>query len=392
MPSPDRSAPVWMLACGQTLGYASLFYIFPALILSLESALGWGRGTLAAGPTLAVVIAAGLAPVAGRLVDRGFGPALMGGGAILGAVALAGLARAETPAGYLAAWGVIGLAQSASLYEVCFAVLVRRFGAAARPAIIRVTLVAGFASSLAFPAGAVLADLVGWRGAVWVAAAAMALIVAPLHLVAARRLHRASPPPAGPTEARAGLHAALRRPAFWLLMAVFALLSLNHWVLINFLVPVLIEQGAARGVAVLAASLVGPSQVVGRLVLMRYEARIGSGMATRLTIAGMIAASLALMAAGLTPALVFAFALLQGAALGVLTILRPVMVAETLGPEAFGAVAGVIAVPSLAASAAGPVLGAALLGLGDAPLLIATALALAVAALVLATLAARRSA
>ena len=381
-----------MLAIGQTLGYASLFYIFPALILSLEAGLGWGRTTLAAGPTLAVVLAAGLAPLAGRLVDRGFGAALMTGGALVGAAALSGLAAATTPAGYLGAWAVIGLAQAASLYEVCFALLVRRFGAAARAAIIRVTLVAGFASSLAFPAGALMADGIGWRGAVWVAAGVMAVVVAPLHLWAARRLQAASPPPAAPAEARAGLRAALRRAEFWLLMAVFALLALNHWVLINFLVPVLIAQGAAQGVAVLAAALVGPSQVIGRLVLMRFETRIGGGLATRLTIAGMTLAALALLAAGLSPALVFAFALLQGAALGMLTILRPVMVAETLGQESFGAVAGLIAMPSLGASAAGPVLGAALLGLGGAPLLITAALGFALCALALVALAARRSA
>ena len=154
---------VWLLATGQTLGYACMFYSFAALILSLESDLGWDKRLFALGPMLAIGMAAVLAPVMGRQVDEGRGQALLLGGAVLGGLALLGLTQMRSPWQYLALWAVIGVAQSACLYEVAFAYLVRRYGAEARARIIRVTLVAGFASTLAFPAGAALAEAFGWK-------------------------------------------------------------------------------------------------------------------------------------------------------------------------------------------------------------------------------------
>ena len=94
-----RAWPVWALAVGQTLGYACFFYIFAALVLAWTTDLGWDKATLAAGPTLAIALSAILAPLVGRLVDKGFGAALLAGGAGVGALSLLWRAQVTTPAG-----------------------------------------------------------------------------------------------------------------------------------------------------------------------------------------------------------------------------------------------------------------------------------------------------
>lgn len=380
------AGPVWALAVGQTLGYAAFFYIFAALIADWEAALGWGKPAFALGPMLAIGISAVLAPVAGQAVDRGFGPELLVGGAVLGGLSLLGLSQVRVPGEYLLAWAGLGVAQASCLYEVCFAFLIRRYGTAARPAIIRVTLVAGLASTLAFPSGAALALALGWRGAVLVAAGVVLGVMVPLHLWAGRAIRRSAPPPipGGAAHDRAAPRHALRRPAFWGLAAVFSLVGLNHWMLMSFLVPLLTMQGAAPAIAVAAAATVGPGQVVGRLVLMRWEARIGTARATVVTMGGIMLASLFLFVAGLSPVLVFGFALIQGASLGVMTILRPMLVAEALGQAGYGAISGMLSIPTLAASAVAPVLGALLLEGGGPRVMIAVCFALASAAMVVA--------
>lgn len=379
---PGERAGVWLLALGQTLGYACFFYIFAALVLSWEAALGWDKAVLAAGPTLAIVVSASLAPFVGRAVDLGFGRRMMIGGAVLGGLALLLLSQARMPPVYLAAWAGLGAAQALCLYEVCFAFLIRRYGTAARAAITRVTLVAGLASTLAFPAGAWLAATLGWRGAVLVAAFVALGLVAPLHWLGTRGLR-----PRGtaevPVRHPAPLHV-LRSKAFWVLAGVFSLTNVNHWMLISFLLPVLAERGVASGLAVTAASLIGPAQVLGRLALMRAEGRFGTRPAMWLTVGGMVAAAGLLALAEAGPAFAFAFAATQGAAMGVMTILRPVLVAETLGRQGYGAIAGMMSIPSLIASATAPVLGAVLLKAGGSGLLISVAGALALLALCLA--------
>lgn len=64
---------VWFLAAGQMLGYACFYYIFAALVVAWHESLGWDKALLALGPTLAILIAAGLAPFVGRAVDRAGG-------------------------------------------------------------------------------------------------------------------------------------------------------------------------------------------------------------------------------------------------------------------------------------------------------------------------------
>ncbi len=356
-----RGPAVWMLAVGQTLAYACLYYIFAALILSWEQDLGWERTLLATGPTIAIVISASLAPLMGRLVDLGKGPEIMLAGAALGAVALSLLALSTTPATYLTAWALIGLAQSASLYETCFAFLIRRLGPAARPAIVRVTLVAGFASTLAFPAGAGLSAWIGWRGAVWVAAAIMGPVMIPLIWLATRVIRREGAAPQDRAADQGAWGRAIRSRRFWVLAAIMALVALNHWMLVNFAVPIFVERGSPEPMAVFAASTVGPAQVLGRLILMRFEARIGTARATQITFLGMALGTFALWAAGLSPQLIFVFTAVQGAAVGVMTILRPILISEVMGPSGYGAIAGTIQIPALLAGALAPLLGALVL-------------------------------
>ncbi|MCF1708362.1 MFS transporter [Tabrizicola sp. J26] len=378
------SRAVWMLALGQTLAYACIFYIFAALIVRWRAELGWSDSVFALGPTLAILVSAACAPFAGRAVDRGFGTWMMTGGALLGALFLAVLATTRSPQSYLLAWLGLGVAQAMSLYETCFAVLIRRFGPESRAAITRVTLVAGLASTLAFPAAAVLSASFGWRGAVWVAAGTMLLVVAPLHLIGARTLDGDRMALQASAGRRIGALSRLRDGRFWQLALLFSLLNLNHWMLVSFLIPVLHEKGVGETLAVAVASCIGPAQVAGRFALMRAEARIGTRPAALLTLASVVVASLMLLAAGLAAPIAFAFALTQGAAMGTMTILRPVIVSSTLGMEGYGATAGLMSIPTLLASAAAPVLGAFLLSQGGAVLLVAATTALAAAALALA--------
>ena len=293
------------------------------------------------------------------------------------------MAGAGDDAGWLIGWAGLGLAQAVCLYEVCFAFLIRRLGPDARAAIVRVTLVAGFASTLAFPSFAALADVAGWRVAVLAAAGVAAGVILPLHWAGARAIRRHAPPPrvAATGTTGAGYGATLRNPVFWGMGGVFAIVGLNHWMMISFLVPVFVSQGATAALAVIAASTVGPAQVAGRLVLMRFETRVGNAAATRATLAATVLAVPILWVADIAPGLILGYALLQGAALGVITILRPVLIAEITGPTHYGALSGIIQIPALAASAAAPTVGALMLDGPGLEALLALSLGLSAVAL-----------
>jgi len=384
-PSGGDSIAVWMMAVAQTFSWASLYYIYGALLVWIEADTGWSRAQLAIGLTLALLVSAACVTQLGKLVDRGLGVELLMAGALLGGLGLLALSRVNTLAGWYMVWAVIGVAMSASLYDMCFAFLTRRLGLGARSAIIRVTLVGGLASTLAFPAGALLAQQFGWRGALLAFAALQIAVTLPLYFTAGRRLRRAERA-AKPdvTVDKGALARVIRTAKFWMLAAIFGLAAMDHAMLVTYFIPVFTGLGLVKASAVAAASMVGPFQVLGRIALMMQGKRAGSLTTTRAALIGLVLASATLLAAGLAPRLVFLFAAIQGASVGMMSILRPVLIAEVLGRGGFGAVSGAIAAVPLVTSALAPLVGAALLGWGGIAGLLAGSLTLALVALALA--------
>ncbi|WP_136658955.1 MFS transporter [Nitratireductor sp. XY-223] len=371
---------VWLLAAGQAIVWAGLFYSFAALLLSWEEGLGWAKTDLTLGLTAAVLVSAILSPVAGRIIDAGNGRLLLTSGCFGGAAMLALLSTVDSQASFIGLWALIGVAQAASLYEPCFAFVTRTMGHSARGAITRISLCAGFASTIAFPSGAWLADVLGWRGAVLIFALAVATVGAPLMFAGATILHRgdrAEHKPEHKASNRDAVRAAMARPAFWLLAFAFPMIGLNHGLLLNHILPILADRGLEQTLAVTVASVIGPMQVAGRLAMMRVEHRISAMTMTVVCFAGITIASLLLLNAGASPVLAFGFAALQGAAYGLTNILKPVVTAETLGRAGFGSISGLLAVPYLASFAIAPFAGAWLWQIGGYNLAITGAGAMA---------------
>jgi MFS family permease len=378
-------AAVGLLAIGQTLTYGGVYYAFPAILPDLEAATGWTKATLALGPTLSYLLMALVTPLTGRLVDRGLGGEMLAFLPVPAAFAIALMGFVQTPVQWLILWAVVGVALAGCLYETCFAFLTRRLGPEARPAIVRVTLIAGFSGTIAFPLGHWLANGYGAAGALIGFACLMIFAAVPANLIGARIL-RASTRLAGAERApapRGMVRAALAKPAFWGIGAILSLAYLNHGVLLTYVIELFSSRGAGEGMVTLAAATIGPSQVLGRFLLMLNEVRVGNRLATYGALGALVAASLALWLAGVVPLAIFLTALAQGAGVGIISIMRPVLIAEHLGREGFGAISGAIAIGPILASAAGPLVGAWLLGLGGPGLVIAACAGLASAAMLL---------
>jgi MFS family permease len=225
--------------------------------------------------------------------------------------------------------------------------------------------------------------VLGGQGAL-VVFAGLVLLASPLNAVAVRQLRRRERAAQTLAPAAPGvLGAALRRPAFWMIAAGFLAVYLNHGILITYALILFADRGAGPGLAALAAACIGPAQVAGRLALMAAGARVTTAQATMASLGGVVVAGVLLWLAGVTPLLIFGFALAQGAGIGLTSILRPVLIAEILGREGFGAISGAAAVAPILASAAAPTVGALLLGAGGTGLVLAVCLGLAVIGLAL---------
>ena len=384
-PSPAARARfhsiVWPLAIAETIVWAAMYYGFPALLPAWERDLGWSKGELSFAFTASLLVSASLVPVAGRLIDRGHARAIFTGGAVLGAALLALLCAVTEYWQFLCVWIGLGVAMSATLYEACFAVLVRSTGDRARRAITIVSIVAGLAGTVAFPSAHLLTGALGWRGAVLVFAAAVGAVAVPLIWSACRRAETQATMHAPEPSASAGQAMAVaRRPVFWLLATAIFLAALDHGMLISHVLPILDDRGIDVGLAVLAASCVGPMQVAGRLVLMAADRFASTVVASTGCFAMMAIAGVCLLDAGSAPALLIGFVVLQGAGIGIASVMRPVVTAELLGRRNFGVVSGLVGLMHMGGYALGPSVSAMVWAWGGYDRVIVLAIVAAVAA------------
>ena len=371
---------VWPLAIAETIVWAAMYYSFPALLPTWESELGWSKTELSIAFTLSIVVSASLTPVAGRLIDRGLAREIFTGGAVLGAVLLALLATVTELWQFYCIWIGLGVAMSSTLYEACFAVLVRATGEQARRAITIVSIFAGLAGTVSFPGAHLLSGAFGWRGTVLVFAAVVLAVAVPLiwsgcrHVEAGAKTHAPSP------SANAAQALEVTRDATFLLLAVAVFLAaLDHGMLISHVLPILDDRGIDPGLAVVAASLVGPMQVAARLVLMAADRRAGARIASVGCFAMMAAAGVCILHADTMPALVIGFVVLQGAGIGVASVMRPVVTAELLGRKNFGVVYGLIGFMHMGGFAIAPAVSAFVWAWGGYDRVIGLAIAAAAA-------------
>ena len=187
LPSVHRSAPaIVCLGLSQLIGWGVTFYLIGALGPAITAGLGWNSAVVYGGFSAAIVTMALVSPIAGLAVDRWGGRRVMPAGAVLSALGCVALASAHALPHYYLAWVVLGAGMRLSLYDAAFASLARAAGPTARRPMSQITLFGGLASTVMWPVGHLLAEWLGWRGAV-LAYGALALATAPLFLALPRQ-------------------------------------------------------------------------------------------------------------------------------------------------------------------------------------------------------------
>jgi len=366
-PLSGRSLFITGLGIGQICSWGSLYYSFPLIAEAMERDLGWSKPDLFGAATLGLALGGMAAFPVGAAVDKGHGRWVMAAGAGLAGLCLLAWSQVQQLWLFYSLMAAIGVLQAATLYEPAFAVVARRTGAAgARAGITALTLWGGFASTVFIPLIQILLDLAGWRGALVALGAVNLVVCAPLYAAVIRPAadHAASPVHAlalsGAGTLRQVMGRVARRPTFWALAVAFTAYAATFSAFTFHLYPLLLERGFTAGSVVLAMAIIGPTQVAGRIAVSVFAPRAPVRLIGSCAVLAFPVAILAL--AWLPPsfALVAAIVALYGSANGIMTIVRGLAVPEMLTRQAYGAVNGALAAPSMLARALAPA-GAALL-------------------------------
>jgi MFS family permease len=375
----QRQLPI-ILALGstQTLAWASSYYL-PALLADpMARDLGVSSNWIFGAFSASLVISAMLGPRIGRQIDLVGGRQVLSASNLTIAAGLALLGLSQSVAVMAIAWLVLGIGMAMGLYDAAFAALGRIYGTEARRSITGITLMAGFASTVGWPLTAWGLSHIGWRDTCFAWAAANILIGLPLNFLMMPAIKGARQAAVSAEKPRLPLDRTMILLAF-----IFAAVwTVTGAMAVHF--PRILEtMGATHVEAIAAGALIGPAQVVARVLEASVLSRFHPLWSTRLaclthpigaavvTIFGSAAAS--------------AFALLHGSGNGILTIARGTLPLSIFGPKDFGYRLGIIGAPARMAQAVAPLAFGLLIDvMGARVLIVSSALSLsALAALFL---------
>ena len=343
-----RAVVVSTLGVTQTLAWGSTYYLPAVFADPISAELGisheWFFGVFSA----ALLVSGLLGPLAGRMIDRHGGRDILAATSVVFAAGLVCLSMASGPAGLALGWAVIGVGMGFGLYEAAFATVTGLYGLEARNAITGITLYAGFASTVGWPASALFIESFGWRGA--------CLAWAALHVLVGLPLNRLLVPKAnGPVVEESHHETPVNVSSA---MAVLAFVFAAGWFVSTAMaahLPRLLEAlGTSTAVAVGAGALIGPSQVAARLVEFTLLRRVSPLVSARLAL-GLHPVGAVLLAL-IGPPAAIVFVALHGAGNGLLTIARGTVPLALFGAAGYGLRTGILGAPARLLNGAAPLL------------------------------------
>jgi predicted MFS family arabinose efflux permease len=376
--SPRQLPIILALGTTQTLAWASSYYL-PALLADpMAHDLGISTNWIFGAFSASLVISAMLGPRIGRQIDLVGGRQVLSASNLIIAAGLVLLGFSQSVAVMAFAWLVLGIGMAMGLYDAAFAALGRIYGTEARRPITGITLMAGFASTVGWPLTAWGLSHIGWRDTCFAWAAANILIGLPLNFFMLPAIKGAKQAAATAEKP----HVPLDRTMILLAFVFAAVWTVTGAMAVHF--PRILEAtGATHVEAIAAGALIGPAQVIARILEASVLSRFHPLWSTRLACLThpIGAAVVAIFGA---PAAT-AFALLHGSGNGILTIARGTLPLSIFGPKDFGYRLGIIGAPARMAQAIAPLAFGLLIDvMGAKVLMVSSALSLsALAALFL---------
>lgn len=349
-----------ILGIGQICSWGTLYYSFPLIALSMQQELGWTKAELYGGATLGLLTMAMLSFPVGVAIDRGWGKWIMAGASLAAMGVLSWWSVTDHLMSFYVICALAGAIQAATLYEPAFAVLARRVGPAnARSGITHITLWGGFASTVFVPIIGALIVRYDWRATLLILGM-VNVVYGIIYLFTIRpdrdveHAQNAQARKEHVTRDRQIVRDNLRSQLFWILLIALTVYAGSFSAFTFHMYPLLQEKGLSEADVVMAIAVIGPAQVLGRILITVFA----KDMPLRIvgaTLIGIFPVTFSLLYPATlsfwTVAVLFA---VYGVVNGTFTIVRSFMVPEMLSKHAYGALNGIITVCATTARAIMP--------------------------------------
>lgn len=345
-----RNFLTFLLGFSQIYAWATTYYLPATLANIVVDEMGQSYLTIIGGFSWALLIGGLSAPKIGSWIDSEGGRRPLFTGSLLMGLGLAILSQTNNMLTWYIAWTVIGLGMALGLFNAIFATVGRLLGQESKIIIIRITLISGFAT-LIWPVTTYLILIFGWRTTVFLFAIPHILIWAPLYYFGI--------PTSVPKEIKE-LHtdflaAPEKTKLIFYLLALYVTLRAMIGTTISVNIITMLEGlGLAVSASAIVASMIGPAQIIGRILEMYFGKRFDPIHSSIFWTAVLPISILLLIVAGPSASSIFATA--YGMSNGVLTITMGILPLILFGSNGYARMLGKLAFPVLIAQAASPLL------------------------------------
>ena len=360
---------IYLIGISVTFCYSSYAYLFSALLQTWETELNISRNKLTFANSLGLMIHGLLLPYLGKLVDRNYSFIMMWLSPLLLGFSVINLAFVNTYYEFIIAWVLVSATAGGCLYTMIFSVLTINLKKDIKNSIAIITLIAGLASTYTYPTATYLTESFNWRTTVLIFGIVNILISAPANYFGFKKIiyqeknFNSNTKP----EKQENIY---YNPKFWLLCFPLFVFGFNAGAIITHIIPMMQEKNLSLTMAVLIASLFGPGQIIGRILIMTYGRNKSNIGLFVLCFYSSLIGIIFLYFVNFSFYLAFLFILFNSAAFGSMAILKPLVQNDIFGKMNFGKIHGILAICFMSGSIAGPWIGSLIWSFGGYNLLI----------------------
>ena len=360
---------IYLIGISVTFCYSSYAYLFSTLLQTWETELNVSRNKLTFAYSLGLMIHGLLLPYLGKLVDRNYSFIMMWLSPLLLGFSVINLAFVNTYYEFIIAWVLVSATAGGCLYTMIFSVLTINLKKDIKNSIAIITLIAGLASTYTYPTATYLTESFNWRTTVLIFGIVNILISAPANYFGFKTIihQEKNFNPNTNTEKQENIFYNLK---FWLLCFPLFVFGFNAGAIITHIIPMMQEKNLSLTMAVLIASLFGPGQIIGRILIMTYGRNKSNIGLFVLCFYSSLIGIIFLYFINFSFYLAFLFILFNSAAFGSMAILKPLVQNDIFGKMNFGKIHGILAICFMSGSIAGPWIGSLIWSVGGYNLLI----------------------
>ncbi|MDD2974812.1 MFS transporter [Aliarcobacter cibarius] len=326
-----------------TIGYGTLFYSFTIMSTQIQNEFYWSKTFLFGIFSLGILLGGLIAPKVGKLLDKHGARLIMTIGSFLSFLGLYNLSLIQNEWHYIFAILFLEIVSTLVLYESAFVAFSQLAGNKARTPIIQITLIAGFASTIFWPLISYLLTVVNWREVYIILGLFHIFIAMPLHYFVLKPnllINNDLKNSVNGLQNSVNLVGTKRKIAKYYLIFIFSLVTIPITAMQTHFMGLFQEFGFEMATAVLLGAIIGPSQVVARVIEIFFSRKVSPMTSALYSIFVLLVGLFALIISDYNYIFAFVFVIFYGAGQGLVTVIRGSLPLYLFGKNGYGEITG----------------------------------------------------